>query len=171
MKKIVASLEFGAVYTGAFLALLYTTCIGCLSLSGVLLALSIMERPELFLGVVIFFLAAIGVFIVIIIGRNQLKQIKKWLIDAVPIRAKSVSIGDRLTYSSFIPVTTKKIRVIFKYEGRTIVKESGSNNSNNSILSSLQGYANVFSNYADREIDILYSPQYDQVLLLKREKR
>ena len=62
-------------------------------------------------------------------------------------------------------VSTAKIQVAFEFNGQKYSHLSGDNP--NKIE---KGYERIWVKYADREINILYSPTYDQVLILKDDK-
>ncbi|MDE6059517.1 MAG: hypothetical protein K2G44_05735 [Clostridia bacterium] len=163
-KKIAASLELGAVYTWKFLLLLCVTFILTFSTASVMIYFSITEEIELLICVIMFYIMAILLLIVIIVCQRQAKKVKKWLADAVELTAQSTTLGDSFVWAAFFPMKTKKIFVKFEYEGRVIRKESGKNKENSFFQ---QGYSAAFRKYADREIKILYSPKYDQVLIMK----
>ncbi len=61
-----------------------------------------------------------------------------------------------------------KIRVEFFYQGEKHVQISGEKWPYVKIISGLEGlgYHKAFKNYEGREIKILYSPKYDEVLIL-----
>ena len=58
----------------------------------------------------------------------------------------------------------QKIVLRFRCAGRRIEKYSGGENGERFAE---RGYFNILAHYVDREINILYSPKYDQVLILK----
>lgn len=60
----------------------------------------------------------------------------------------------------------QKIVLRFRYAGRRVEKYSGGENGERFAE---RGYFNILAHYVDREINILYSPKYDQVLILKED--
>lgn len=164
LKKISASLEFGAIYSGFFLGFLYAMLFLGIITSCLILAIAILEDIRLLICFFVLFIISLCFIIVIIINHNNCKKIKKWAEDSVRLTAYSSSLDNAMVFSGFIPLRAKKISVKFKYDGRTIIKESGRTGAH---ISSLNGYSALLKKYADREIDILYSPKYDQVMILK----
>lgn len=90
---------------------------------------------------------------------NNKRQINIWLADAVKLTAYACTIGQ---YKA--PTLPKgiRIRVTFELNGKKYHKESDIK-----IFGGAMGYIASFKKYADRYINILYSPQYDQVMILK----
>ena len=91
------------------------------------------------------------------------KKIKKkvvlWLEDAVKTTAYSSKIDE---WSIGFYPSVIKICVKFSLNGLTYSRESSGTN-----VGGKPGYLGVFKRYADKEISILYSPKYDEVLILK----
>lgn len=104
-----------------------------------------------------------AIFLYIIKKNKKLeKEIKIYLQDAVLLEAQTEDIGSLSVSRRFYDGT--KIRVNFEYEGKVITKESGNPKKAGKITN---GYDKVFWKYINRTINILYSPQYDQVMFLK----
>jgi len=108
---------------------------------------------------------ALSILYVIIIRhyRKLYKEIEIWLPSTVHLKAQSVIKDFFFQRIGFIKRKYVKIEITFQYNGKTINRES----SVKAFGGREGGYDIVFSKYADREIDILYSPEYDQVLILK----
>lgn len=81
------------------------------------------------------------------------RKIKRWLEDAVLLSAISKKL-----LSAGIP-SSSKIQIEFVYNGKKKKQVS--------LPGKLLQIQTIFSRYADREIQILYSPKYDQVMILK----
>lgn len=62
-----------------------------------------------------------------------------------------------------LPVRAK-IRVKFKYNGKHYTKYSGYKNKNGNYINDFQA---IWVKYADKSIKILYSQNYDEVIVLK----
>jgi len=101
-----------------------------------------------------------ALFILIKIKNNKLKEkIIIWLEDAIEVKAYSKKIGENRL--GFQPKATK-IQVKFKINGKSYIKDSTAK-----VLGSWAGYLGTFNKYADREINVLYSLKYDEVLIMK----
>lgn len=104
--------------------------------------------------------ALLSLFIYIFIKNRKLKQkLRVWLDDAVQIRAYSKKIGENRL--GIQPKATK-IQVRFSLNDIVHNKESTVK-----LFGGQSGYAGWFNNYADRKVDILYSPEYDEVMIIK----
>ncbi len=55
-----------------------------------------------------------------------------------------------------------KIRIDFYCNDAAFRKESTVK-----VFGGQSGYVGCFNNYADKEVNILYSPQYDEVMIIK----
>ena len=76
--------------------------------------------------------------------------------DAVELYAYSEELSK---IGMLLQVSETKIRVKFQWEGRNYVRISGNGKR--------KAYQKVFTKYANRYIRILYSPKYDQIMILK----
>ena len=152
-KKIVASLRYGRVNPWPLNLLWAAFAV----LGAVLfIIISLISLPEkdwaafaAGLGVGLLFVFA-GIYA--LIGDLFIKsKIKLWQADAVKLSAKTYEAD----YSRFCVA----IAVRFEYHDKKIRKVSGRHGHLN--------YDPVFLNYCDRRISILYSPKYDEVMILK----
>lgn len=106
------------------------------------------------------FISVYAVYISIFVKNNKLrKKIILWLEDAIETKAYSKNIGENRL--GFQPKATK-IEVKFKVNNKIYTRESTAK-----VFGGWEGYQGVFTKYADREINILYSEKYDEVLILK----
>lgn len=163
--NIIASLEFGAVYTGLKLCSLIGTLVSLFGVSVIFSIFAIIQDISFLAGMIAFFICAIGLLIVLIINHHNLKLIKLWKEDAILCTAKTKILGSSCIYSGGVSLLTAKISVIFYCQGKLIKKESGTKKSTGIKL--FNGYSKIFMRFSDREIQILYSPKYDQVMILK----
>lgn len=164
--KVVASLEIGGIITGVILVIIYLIFTLSLMLTiGFLIYFIVSNDNDALIISITFFIFMLLFLLVVILQQWQARRVKLWTQDAVALTAKSSTIGNSYAYTMVFPMKTKKILVQFEYNGRIIRKESGSEHK--SRQNNLNGYARLFKKYADREISILYSPKYDQVLILK----
>ena len=76
--------------------------------------------------------------------------------DAVELNASSE--GLKKSYFGFSDIGLRKLKVAFKYENKKHVAYSGTKQVN--------GYDRIFFRYSNRQIKILYSPKFDEVMLL-----
>lgn len=103
----------------------------------------------------------LSVMLFILVKNNKLvNNIKLWLQDAVELEAYSKKIGE--VRSGMFSSLSTKIQVRFSVDGKVYKRESSAK-----ITGIPQGYTSWFNKYADREVKILYSPKYEEVLILK----
>lgn len=84
------------------------------------------------------------------------KKMKEWITDAIEMHAYAQKLDDRR-----LILKATKIQVKFCLQKKWYTKVSGNGKWYR------QGYSTIFTKYADRKINILYSPKYDQVMILK----
>lgn len=169
LANIEASLSQGNFLSGKKLLVLYMSlCIMLLfpSLSIIIFIVMIVTTEwsipifTLFIGGDVLCLLFLIMFIHIKIKNDRLKEkIILWVEDAIQVRAFSKKIDENRL--GLQPKATK-IQIKFKINGEMYVKESTAK-----VFGGWQGYLGTFNKYANREINILYSPKYDEVLLLK----
>lgn len=108
----------------------------------------------------IFSILMLSFALYLIVGNHKKKKkIKIWLNDAVKLKAYSQNISE---YNSVFNIKGIIIRVIFQFNGKRYIKESTVKNEMGN-----KAYLVTYKKYADRDIDILYSPKYDEVMILK----
>ena len=92
------------------------------------------------------------------------KIVNVWKEDAVEIGAWAIE-KDRNRINLILRI---KISLEFYYNGKKYVKESGEKNDmQQDLIYYAPGYDSVYRKYVNRDIRILYSPKYDQVMILK----
>jgi len=89
------------------------------------------------------------------------KDILLWLDDAIEVKAYSKTIGE---FKPTFEIGSVRIQVIFKVNGTKYIRESKGKR-----MGVPEGFHQIWCQYADREINLLYSPKYDQVMILKDE--
>ena len=184
LTRINASLKYGKYFTGKFLTFYYSAFIFELFIF-ILTIILIILAPFNFeiydflmpisVGCLIGLIGTLGMLYIILKNARLTKRIKEWLKDAVEIDAYCKYIDN---FKVMGQPTQIKIQVEFKYNGKKIKKLSGDeryNEGNSSMnlinkYSTKTGYDWFFKKFADRQIKILYSPKYDQVLLLNDKK-
>ena len=170
LKKVAGSLEYGPWIRGWDLIMQVGGIFCFVAFAALFLWLTLTEEMGAFFA--IGFLAMVGcasVFLVNLIKNHRhLKAIGRWMQDAVPYTVFAEKVDeDRIGYRwKYLPVV--RIAVRFRYQGRRITRFSGEGRNG---LNTRNGYAPGWKKYCDREINILYSPKYDQVIVLKDPDR
>ena len=161
MSDIAASLEYGLHLTGILYFMIISILIGGCFLELLVPIIFLYEEPPFEYEVILIPSIMGGIFILIsaiwLIKNNLLKRkMRIWMEDAVELYAYSEEIS-----RFWMPMhpTATKIRVKFQWEGRNYVRTSGNGKR--------KAYQKVFTKYANRYIRILYSPKYDQIMILK----
>lgn len=96
-------------------------------------------------------------------NEKQRKEIKLWLYDSVQLTAYAREVG---VIKSMIPTNNiYKIRVEFNYEGCNYRLESRGKPMGG--FDSAEGFHNVWKDYINKKVNILYSPQFREVIILK----
>ena len=110
-----------------------------------------------------------SVWIVIVHGKIM-KQIAEWQLDAVELEAKCIKAYGFTTLLNGHPSSmsvpklgTAKIEVSFIYKEKAVKKVSGDPNKQ---YNALNGYDKIFAKYENKRLRILYSPKYDEVMIL-----
>ena len=158
ISKIAATLQYGIVFSGLLLAMLYFILCCGMALLIVPPIIAIIQKIKL-TEVMIIGSMLFGAGCLLFSGYHLLKEgvirrkIKRWLGDAVLLRAISKKL-----LSAGIP-SSSKIQIEFVYNRKKKKQVS--------LPGKLLQIQTIFSRYADREIQILYSPKYDQVMILK----
>lgn len=145
-------------------------CLFAIVLAVTMLTIEQFENPDNILGyvftiigfVLVFSLLPILLLVFIIKNEKKRKQVELWIEDSIEIEATSNSIGVKRQLGLFDCV---KIQVNFEIDGICYSRESDSNIYKKKNFEG--GYYYLWSKYADRKVKILYSPKYDQVMILK----
>lgn len=125
---------------------------------------SVVEFVGLIIGFVVAFLLLPTIWLIIIIRNEKIrKKVILWLQDAIKISGYSKNIGTK--YWLGIPLI--KIQVEFELAGIKFVRTSEREKRGVFDLGRPVGYFSGITKFVDRKIDILYSPKYDQVMVLK----
>ena len=165
--KIIASLTYGKKISLGVLVLIYIGLL--LSVAIVPFAIFCAIIYTEYEALVCLFLPLIGIpglsYIIIVVSREN-RNIKRWKRDSVLLSAH-ISEVDRIE-NVFTNIVILKISVKFIYNGTKMTQESGEkNNKKGNIFYSHPGYDAIFLKCIGHGIRILYSPAYDQVLLIK----
>ena len=109
-----------------------------------------------------FSLLPILLLIFLIKNEKKRREVNLWLKDAIEVEAYSKSIG---TIKQLGIIECVKIQVDFYIGGTHYCRVSDSNIYKEKNFDG--GYYYLWSKYTNRKIKILYSPKYDQVMVLK----
>lgn len=172
ISRIDASLEDGRLLQGGYLAIFYIGMIIPLILPLIAIVLIVISFFveyfwDVYTVVIITLLiicgsgASGGFAYLIFQNRQKKKKILLYLTDAKAVKAVTQTIGTFRGIGQ--PLKEVKIQVSFTFEGVAYTRNSGKAESKRIH----NGYDKVFAKYADRRINILYSEQYDQVLIVK----
>lgn len=113
------------------------------------------------IAIVVVCLMLPAIFSVFVVRHEILrKKILKCSEDAVEVYAYSKCVGEQ---TGRLFVAFAKIQVSFELNGKHHIIISGKNRR----LGTDEGYSRVWLQYRDRAIRILYSPRYDEVIVLK----
>lgn len=167
LSDVDVSLSQGQLYSSKHIIVLRLALISAslLIIAGIMsLVLSCIEwDKEIFVSAILCTLMGIGFLSVLIYCFAKDKKIKKqvvtWLSDAVKTTAISSKVGE---YRAGLQPSSVKIRVEFSLNGLTYSRESTA-----ACFGGKPGYLGAFKPYTDRKIKILYSPKYDEILILK----
>lgn len=180
LSNIAVSLAYGAFEGSnrkkliiAYVMLVIIFC-SAIILGVILLSIEYINNPNsslpVFIGgilsIIIGFSLVICVFSVLVHRNEEIrKQILLWIEDAIELNAYSRNIGTEKNLLS----TLVKLQVEFKYDGIRYVRTSENEHRSLISLGRPVGYFAGVSMFADKNVKILYSPKYDQVMILKNE--
>lgn len=109
--------------------------------------------------IAVLFLVTANIYLIV---RNEKirTNILNWLEDAVELRAFAQMVN--VEHVSFL-FPRAKLQVTFTFDGKHYKKTSGRNREGKTR----SGYQNYWMKFNNKNIRILYSPKYDQVILLQ----
>ncbi len=170
--KIAGSLSEGELYTGAFFAVAYSSFCVLILCAVALVIVSAAENFTTFLYAAIF-PAVCAVLIGYFVFTDAAKRVKctKCLKDGVRVTAKCEKV--MATPPSFVKDRNKyiKICVTFEYKGKTRRILSGKEGYTGKGSLEKAGFAALNACYANREVEVIYSPSRGDVLFcLKNNK-
>lgn len=165
LSNISASLKYGRLLTSKWLKFMYVALAFYVVSVLSIVVLPIIFVPEWDMTVLLCIISISLIFVTLsifllylIISDKKLKnKILLWANDAIELKAYSKTIGKEFNMQ---PTLYYQIAVSFVVNGTKHTKTSGEG-------SDSKKHHKIFSQYADREINILYSPKYDEVLVLK----
>ena len=108
----------------------------------------------------LFSIALMGLTIFLIVKDKKVKsKVRLWLEDAIRVRAIANYVGE-VRFGG--PAKATKIQVDFVLDGKHYYKESTVK-----LLGGQAGYNSAFNKYANKHVKIMYSPKYDEVMIVK----
>lgn len=165
--KIVATLTYGMKISAGFMGVMTGTMLLCIALIPLLIFCAIQADDYRVFVCFVFPILVVPIWAYIaFLYRKENRDIEKWLKDAVLLTAWATEIGRiRNGVNHIIRI---KIALTFTFDGKKIMLQSGEKNTiRENIFYMNIGYDAIFRKYVDRPIQILYSPQYDEVMILK----
>lgn len=97
---------------------------------------------------------------------KQSKEVKLWLQDAVEINAVTSQAGENKSVAMLTPITLYKLQVDFDYNGRHYTYFS-KNEYKIKFDSPPTGFHKIWERYINKNVKIMYSPKYDEVMLVR----
>lgn len=152
-------------------SLLAFICVGLLTLTIVGVSIEQFNTPRSigeFVGIIIcavFAFSLLPVIWLIIIIKNEKirKEVLLWIKDAVELTAYAKKLDEK----RWVGVPMIKLQVEFTIDGINHICTTENERRGLIDLGRPVGYFSWISKYADRKINILYSPKYNQVMVLK----
>ena len=166
LKYIAASLEYGPVSYAKARVVFYFGIVSSpfFAVLAVLMAVSVAFGFLLFLIIPVLLLPLC--FYLFLHAKKRKKKFASWLDDAAEYTAESKKIDSEFDLLALARVY--RIQIKFDFEGAKIQRISGRpDHYEFDVYDVENGYHSVFRDFVDKEIRILYSPEYDQILILK----
>ena len=124
-----------------------------------------------------YIILAVGIFLVLQLlfflclryYKKEIKKVSEWLDDAVLATATSKQIASKEIdwMDTMFSTPAVKIKVFFKFDDKTYSYESSERHPGGE---SSDGCSYFWRRYVDKEVKILYSPKYEEVMILKEPK-
>ena len=169
VSDIDASLNGGRFHTGKSWNVTFIIMLVLSSLVIISALIGLADPPYDNSKFMIIFGSAFGGFMLLVtlltylyVNRGK-RKVALWLKDAVLLEAKCTLLDTRLEVRKSITAMAAYVRVKFSYNGKNYTRESAYKGD--------KLYLPVYYKYADRKIKIAYSPKYDQVMLIKDNKK
>ena len=169
-EKIVATLTYGKVYPkGVFTFMYIVLALVVLSIPLFIYVAIDSSQYEIlycfiFFGIIIFCFT----YILCVCTKTN-NKIKQWKKDAVKLWADTKELDS--IKNTFFGVRKIKIKVMFSYNGKKIEQVSGElNDIRENVFYTHKGYDAIYQKFANRKIEILYSPSFNQNMIIKPQK-
>lgn len=146
-------------------------CVGLIVLSITMLSIEQVKEPRMigeFIGIIIGIIFAFSllpiIWLILVIRNERLRfKIFIWLEDAIELTAYAKCIGTKY----WIGIPLIKLQIEFNINGIKYVRTSEEEKRGLIDKGRPIGYFSGISEFANKEIRILYSQKYDQVMILK----
>lgn len=167
-RRIVATLAYGKIFSPMIMTMFIVMLFCGVMLIPLLIVFAILRNEYLLLLGLLLSVLCIFLSVYAIVHHIRIKrEINLWKQDAVLLMAKSKIIEEKTVYDRGIPQGKEaKVSVKFQYNENKLKHVSGEKIKKD-IFHSYKGFDSIFLKYGDCEIDILYSPRFDQVMILK----
>ena len=109
----------------------------------------------------IFAIELIIICVVLFYFFHQRKKVKKWLEDAIECEGYTEIIDMKKS----LRATLLKLKIDFVMDGEIYTRTTG-DSSNLGDYNAMNGYYSGIEKFADKEVKVLYSPKYDEVMIL-----
>ncbi len=175
LNRIDATLKYGQFFTSGWLVFFYSLIAFC----AIMPVSSIVYLILVFLGIeipdsettlsltcsnIVCCATILGVIYVLYRNCKLKKKILIWLEDAIELTAETTTLDRFRTFGH--PIAETKLQVEFYYCG-VLKIQSSYDDAKEDHWYKRNGFFKILSKYADRTIKILYSPKYDEILILK----
>lgn len=175
LKSIDASLQYGQYFSGKWMVLFISLIAYCVVLILAFFIWLILVKcgieqydndahVSMICCLCISILVIIGMLYVMYKNNRLKKKILLWLNDAVKLHATTRVLESFRTFGH--PIAETKLLIEFYYNDKKIICESGDNTKKDHWYKR-NGFFKILSKYGNKNIKILYSPTYNQVLILK----
>ena len=172
MTKVVASLQYGRIWSRKSIYVVWIIFIVAITSLSIYAFLCFFAEHNYIYLIMLLLPGIILLAIPYLIFQTWLfYKTNKWAENAVELMAQCVSYKRsflRVGYRGLSSIETAKVVVKFTYNGKSIKKMSGIDNKTHfSGFYNKGGFDNVFVQFADKKVKILYNEQADQVLFVK----
>ena len=142
------------IYGILFIIFIIAGCVGGeeyfdIMIDGVIAVATIFAMELIIIGVVLFYFF------------HQRKKVKKWLEDAIECEGYTEIIDVKKRLGA----TLLKLKIDFRIEGKTYTRITGDSN-NLGDYNAMNGYYSGIEKFADKQVKVLYSPKYGEVMIL-----
>ena len=172
-KKIGASLQYGIVFTKKWrrLTWIFLSCCIIVPITSIFYLFLLGAGVESFaedivvslVGGNIVTLLCAGIYEFLLFKQYRLKKaIYLWFDDMIELNADTRSIDKKYWFG-----VSTKLKIEFCYDKKKYSFQSGEPAGKFDWLINNNGYFKVLTKYADRKVKILFSPKYEQILILK----
>lgn len=152
-------------------SLLAFICVGLLILTIVGVSIEQINTPRLIWEYIAIIVCAVfacsllpTIWLIIIIRNEKIrKEVLLWVEDAIEL----VAYARKLDEKRWVGLPMIKLQIEFKIDGVNHVCTTENERRGLIDLGRPVGYLSWISKYADRKINIFYSPKYNQVMVLK----